>query len=62
MEGRFKMVRGYREDWAEESVPLQKSKEPEGKEIRTIECPKCKARVIMIAGKMSKHPCTKDKK
>lgn len=56
------MVRGYREDWAEESVPLQKSKEPEGKEIRTIECPKCKARVIMIAGKMSKHPCTKDKK
>ena len=51
------MTEYYKENWAEESVPLQKSKIPVGKELITLECPKCKRRVKVIDGKMMEHNC-----
>ena len=49
-------MKGYREDWAQESEPLAKSK-TKGKDLTTVACPNCKARVIVIDGVMQKHEC-----
>lgn len=51
------MVDFNRENWAEESAPLQKSKIPVGKDLSSAECPKCKRRVKVVDGKMAPHNC-----
>lgn len=55
------MTEFSREDWAEESAPLHKSKIPEGKDLTSAECPKCKRRVKVINGQMTQHNCVEVK-
>jgi len=51
-------MKGFQEDWSQESMPLQKSKEPKGKDLMTKVCPDCNQRVIFINGQFTNHHCT----
>jgi len=55
------MTEFSRENWAEESAPLQKSKIPPGKDLTSAECPKCKRRVKVINGQIVPHNCINTK-
>ncbi|VVB50704.1 Uncharacterised protein [uncultured archaeon] len=50
-------MKAYQEDWSQESMPLQKSKEPKGEEISAAVCPVCSKKVRTIGGRMSAHNC-----
>jgi hypothetical protein len=52
----------YKEDWSEESMPLRKSKEPEGKIVSSALCVLCNKRIRTIDGKLLDHPCVSLKK
>jgi hypothetical protein len=55
-------MRAFKEDWSAESMPLQKSKEPEGDVISSITCVLCEKKVRTINGKMIDHKCITIKK
>ena len=55
-------MKAFTEDWSQESMPLQKSKEPSGADISSTLCPKCNKKVRTIGGKISTHACETTKK